>query len=183
MRGRLTYLRPVKVAYCRAYGPYANSAAEAWRNMTTLLDQTQIRTEVVRGYGLAHDNPQKSIPERLRYDAAVQLSENVTSEQTKAMAFTTFPGGVYIVGRHCGDHEQIRTVIRTLRDDCISGLGLSLDTDRPLVEIYVDDPLFCPVEKLRTDICLPVSVSKSINADNSVRASRAHLNQDEQHSI
>ena len=145
--------------------------------MISALDCSQLRTEVECGYGIAHDNPKTTDSDRLRYDACVKLSKTVTEAQTKPLTFTKFPGGVFVVARHMGDHNELSDFIRALRHECTVSMGFKLDPNRPLVEIYVDDPLFCPIEKLRTDICLPVSVSKSLEVEGANRPPDHQINQ------
>lgn len=160
----LVYLRPVRVAYIRARGPYPVSAPEAWKKMLAWLDARGIRSEVTRGFGLAHDDPRTTAAEALRYDACVEIPMDMEGLASREFGMQTLPGGAYARRRYVGPHTGISRQFHDMRETWAPSRGLVLHAKRPFVEIYLDDPLRCAPEKLRTDLCIPVAVGSEVNA-------------------
>lgn len=160
----LVYLRPIRVAFVRCYGPYAESSAEAWDTMFAWIEKHGLRNgELDRGYGLSQDNPAITPVEKCRYDACIELPISISELDASKLNRQTLPGGAYARQRHTGPYSELTDAIRSIRDDWVPTHGLGVDPNRPLVNIHLDDPAFCPVEKLRTDLCLPVTVVSDSN--------------------
>lgn len=121
------------------------------------LDKANLRTHVSQGYGLSRDNPEQTVAPERRYDACITLPAHVSEAEAVGLSFCTLPGGTYARYRHTGDHKHIGALFREIRSQYGPTSSLQLDPLRPFVAIYLDDPACNPVEKLRTDLCVPVS--------------------------
>lgn len=157
MQLNYVYLRPSHLIGFRADGPYQQTTQVAWQKMFDWLRMHGLRGTVKRGFGMAFDDPRLVPAERCRYQACIDLPEGLPASAWANMTPQSLPGGAYLRYRHVGSHSGISSVISTIRDSWCSGSGVVLAPRRPLVEIYLDDPLFCQPEKLRTDLCLPVA--------------------------
>lgn len=157
------YLRPSQLVGFRVVGPYQESAREAWAKMFGWLDQNGLRGTVKRGYGMAFDDPRHVPAERCRYQACIDLIDEMPLSAWTEMMPQSLPGGAYVRHRHFGSHDTISNVIRDMRETWCGNHGVVLARNRPLVEIYLDDPKFCSTEKLRTDLCLPVAFAEERN--------------------
>lgn len=164
MNTSLVYLRPVQVAYVRVRGPYAVSSAQAWEKMLAWLDAHMIRNVVERGFGLAHDDPRCVDQRALRYDACVQIPVDTMPDAFREFSVQTLPGGAFARRRYVGPHSGIRDEFHNMRSTWAPARGLALDNKRPFVEIYLDDPLRCPPNELRTDLCIPVMIASNASA-------------------
>jgi AraC family transcriptional regulator len=121
------------------------------------LDCQCLRGTVKRGFGMAHDDPRFTSPEKCRYDACIDFPELLPASAWAGLTPQNLPGGAYARYRHIGDHREISGVLRDIRNQWCGSAGITLAKERPLVEIYLDDPKFCAPETLRTDLCLPVA--------------------------
>jgi len=152
------YLRPLPVVCARALGPYGISAPIAWRQIFAWLDDSGNRLEVGCGYGMMRDNPALVEDEQCRYDACVPLIAGFENTVPAGFRITRLPGGAYARKRQFG-MESIHHTVAALRDEFVPAKGLAIDTRRPFVEIYLDDPARVPEEKRRVDVCIPVSAN------------------------
>lgn len=163
MKLNFVYLRATNLVSCRAIGPYETSAKAAWAEMFAWLDESGLRGRVNRGFGLAHDDPRKVASERCRYDACIDVPDALPPTMWQHLMPQRLPGGAYTRFRHVGPHHEIGATISRIRNDWCPTTGTVPASDRPVVEIYLDDPGFCEPEKLRTDLCLPVAFAADRN--------------------
>ena len=157
MKTGFFYLRSTNLVSFRETGAYATSAPAAWARMFAWMSRHGLRGVVNRGYGMAHDDPRTTASQDCRYDACIELSLNLNGTALADLAPQRLPGGAYARHRYIGPHTELGTVARTLREQWSSRHGLSIAPERPLVEIYLDDPSMCEPKRLRTDICLPIA--------------------------
>ena len=157
MANGLVYLRPKRVVYQSAFGPFRHSARAAWGSMIAWMNENGIRREVTSGYGLALYCPENEDSKKQRYEACIELPPSIAPEDTRGVRFQELPGGAYVRRRHVGSVELLGDAIRELRGQFASAHGLSIDPRRPLVEIYINDATKVPSKDIRVDLCLPVS--------------------------
>jgi len=153
------YLRPLNVAVARSTGPYAVSASAAWQEMFAWLNAKGLMRDVTTGYGLLLDDPRRAEPAKCRYEACVELTDDIRWQLPETFAVRRLPGGAYARRRHVGGVVGLSHTIASMRNDWIPTQGLVVDTRRPVIEIYIDNPTRVPVEKQRIDICVPVTAS------------------------
>lgn len=151
------YLRPLNVAAVRAKGPYSNSAAAAWGEMFSWLNDSGLIRQIGTGYGLLLDDPRSVSPANCRYEACVELVEEARRLLPETFAIRRLPGGAYARQRHVGGLVGLSHTISNLRNEWMPGQGVIVDTRRPVIEIYLDNPDLVPLEKQRVDICMPVT--------------------------
>lgn len=155
----LVYLRPVPVVFFRLQGPYATTVSAAWDKMFSWLDTHGLRKTAGRGYGLARDNPRIVGHDKCRYDACVEVPADLDPMALEKILTQRLPGGAYARQRHVGQFESIREVVVQMRDNWAPTAGLSIDSRRPIVTIYLADPASVDPSQLKADVCIPVSVS------------------------
>lgn len=98
MNIEVTTLEPKRVAYMRHVGPY-DGAYRVWLDFTTRLKQDGLPRKDALFIGVPMDNPKKTPPNKLRYDACVTVDENYLP--TKPVRVRTIAGGDYVVARNC----------------------------------------------------------------------------------
>lgn len=157
MKTGFVYLRPTTLVSFRETGPYIQSGPAAWQRMFTWMSRHGLRGRIDRGFGMAHDDPRITPASECRYDACIELSPQLAHVGTSELAPQRLPGGPYARHRYIGPHAELGNVARTLREQWSTRNGLAIAADRPLVEIYMDDPAFCDAQRLRTDVCLPLA--------------------------
>ncbi len=154
MNVTLVNRQPVTVAYLRYFGPYGEPISTFWQDTyypwaaeNNLLEQAR--------YGISHDDPSITAPERCRYDACVEVPAGfvVSGGGLK----TTIPGGQYAVLHFKGSVTEIEDAWSALLRDWLPSSGLQLDA-RPCFEYYPKDALCDPrAGLLEFDICVPVA--------------------------
>lgn len=154
MRVVYRQLPPLTLLYARSTGPYADSSREAWRAMSEWLDQRQARGRVKQAYGYFRDDPRRTAPELLRYDACVPLTFGI--EPDAGIRRQTSAGGAYTVHIHTGSYGATGALLSQLRTDIVPRRGLSIDYDRPFVAVYLNDPGVTREMHRRTELCIPV---------------------------
>lgn len=157
MKNGFVYMRSTNLISFRETGAYSRSAPEAWARMFDWLSRNGLRGIVDRGFGMAHDDPRTTAGADCRYDACIEVPQNLPRDVVAELAPLRLPSGPYAKHRFIGPHSQLGAVARDLREQWSSRHGLSIAVARPLVEIYLDDPGFCEPKRLRTDICLPIA--------------------------
>lgn len=161
MNSNLVYLRPLRVAYVRSAGPYAQSSAQAWSKMFDWLSDNGLHTFPGCGYGLLLDNHLVTKAGECRYDACVEISSMPESRAEGSLQTRKLPGGAYIRDRHIGCYTKMGEKILSVRQDWSQDSGLRLDERRPLVQIFLDDPRRGDTSQLRSDVCVPVIADTS----------------------
>jgi AraC family transcriptional regulator len=150
------YIRPLTVVYARSVGPYRQSSAEAWRQLNAWLDRGQRRARVKQGFGFFRDNPKRTDPALLRYDACVPVAPGLDADPENGIGRQTLPGGAYAVQTHVGGYAEAGEVFSELHREIVPKRGLSVDYDRPFLAIYLNDPMITREVHRRTELCIPV---------------------------
>lgn len=150
------YIRPLTVVYARSVGPYSLSSVEAWRQMNAWLDREQRRARVKQGFGFFRDNPQRTAPELLRYDACVPVALGLDADPENGIGRQTLPGGAYAVQIHVGPYCDAGSLFSELHREIVPKRGLSVDYERPFVAVYLNDPAITREVHRRTELCVPV---------------------------
>lgn len=128
-------LAPQRIAFLRYIGPYGPAITEFWYQQFT----PWIEAEGLAGqpcYGIGHDDPSITPPERCRYDAAIAVGPDY--QPSGAASVTELPGGLYAVAKFRGDNREIGTAWSELFREWLPASGMSCD-GRPCFELY-DDP-------------------------------------------
>lgn len=156
VRIQFVYLRPTPVLHCRAVGPYDRSVKEAWGTLLGWLDARDLRRLGPRAFGVIHDNARSTAPSARRYDACVELVPGLRAEPEFGIVRKLTPGGAYAQGYLKGCYGQISEGFRYMCSQWAAAEKLRIDTSRPLMEIYLNDPARTPREEWLTQLCVPI---------------------------
>ena len=150
---KLVDRQPVRVAYLRRVGPYGSGLSEFWIETVAPWMATNNLLGRAR-YGISQDDPNITAPEKLRYDAAVEVPEDFTG--TGPYMKTVIPGGKYASGRFKGTADQLGSAWESILRDWLPDSGMQLDA-RPFFEYYPTDAGYDPkTGTFECDICIPV---------------------------
>jgi AraC family transcriptional regulator len=106
-------------------------------------------------YGISLDDPGITAPEKLRYDAAVEVPADFVGAGDHQL--TVIPGGKYAVGKFKGDAKDVGEAWAWLLRDWLPASGMQLDS-RPFFEHYpVDATYDRKTEEFEGEICIPVT--------------------------
>lgn len=146
----------VTVFYARSMGPYESASRDAWRVMGDWLDRHQARRRVKQAFGLFRDDPNRTAPELLRYDACVPVICCADIEPGPGIGRQILPGGAFAVHTHVGSYDDAGPLFSQLHRDIVPARALKVDYDRPFMAIYLNDPKLTREMHRRTELCIPV---------------------------
>jgi AraC family transcriptional regulator len=150
---KLVDRQPVTVAYLRHVGPYGPGLSDFWVNTVAPWMATNNLLGRPR-YGISHDDPGITAPDKLRYDAGAEVPEDFAG--TGPYLKTVIPGGKYASGRFKGTGDQIGAAWDSMLREWLPDSGMQLDA-RPFFEYYPIDATYDPqTGVLECDICIPV---------------------------
>jgi AraC family transcriptional regulator len=154
MKPKFKELKTKKVIYVNSIGAYSNKGTEeAWDILCAFAENQKLfgwKTEFI---GISHDDPNVTDTERLRYDACITVTKEVTPEGR--IGVKTIEGGKYAMFLHKGPYEGFQELY-----DYIYGVWLPESSfelrDLPCFEKYLNSPDKTKPENLKTEIYIPV---------------------------
>ena len=154
MKVKILDRQPTRVAYLRHVGPYGKQVVEFWMKKVAPWMETNGLYGRPR-YGISHDDPGISEPDKLRYDAAVEVPKDFAGAGDHQT--TVIPGGRYAVATFKGTQREVGEAWTWLLRDWLPGSGMQLDS-RPYFEHYpVDAGYDRKTGEFECEICIPVT--------------------------
>jgi AraC family transcriptional regulator len=150
---RIEHLSEMRVAFVRHTGPYEETDA-AYGRLMSWAGKRGLLNPPVTVFGIAYDDPTVTAPDKLRYDAALVIPKELTTEGE--IGVQTIQGGKYAVTTHCGSYETLGGTYTRFCGEWLPLSGLELLTG-PALEFYRNSPQDTPPEKLLTDIYMPLA--------------------------
>lgn len=143
----------MRVACVSHTGPYEN-VGSAWGTLfRALFFRMLIGGRKPTCFGIVHDDPEVTEPEKIRYDACVRVSEKY--RPGKDIHIRVVEEGDYAVALHKGPYHEVGKVYAALCGQWLPASGYEL-CDGPALEFYLNNPRKTAAENLLTEICLPV---------------------------
>jgi len=155
-KAQVIFLKPANLAVVQLFGPYSETAQQAWTKIFAWLDHTKPEPKPDHGYGLSFGDPRKVANEKLRYIAGVVVPSNWVACDSNMVSSLRFDGGTFLRTRVIGPYTKIGLSISDLRDKWIPKNGLVLDQNQPVLTIYRSDTRLVAPEDCVADVCLPV---------------------------
>jgi AraC family transcriptional regulator len=153
MQVKIVEREPVQIAYMRHVGPYGPDIGAFWINAFAPWMTTHHLMGAVR-YGISHDDPAITAPEKCRYDACVEVPAGF--KVPPPAIGTTLPGGKYACAYYKGNGSDIGLSWNALLRDWLPASGMQLD-GRPFFEYYPTDAQYDPrTGVFDCQICVPV---------------------------
>ena len=153
MNVEIKTIEPMRVAFARHIGPY-DQVGDAWERLMDWVGRECLFGPDMKMFGLCHDDPEATPPDKIRYDACVTIAEPVTPVDD--IGVLTIPGGRYAVTLHEGPYSGLNETYAKLVGRWFPGEGLE-PGDPPALEFYVNDPDSTEPEDLLTDVCFPIA--------------------------
>jgi AraC family transcriptional regulator len=149
---RVETLQAKRVAFIRHTGPYREVGSTfgrlfAWAGQRGYLSPQSVFL------GLAHDDPDVTPPEKLRYDACMVVDEQFAGEGE--VGVQEIAGGDYAVTVHRGPYYRVAETIARLCGEWAPRSGREIRS-MPTFGIFLNDPSGTAPEELLTEICLPL---------------------------
>lgn len=145
-------LAPMRVGAVRHVGPF-QEIGKAFQQLGAIAGQAGLfQAPGAVMLGVYHDDPRTTPPEQLRSDAAIAVSK-----ETRIPAGLTeqvVPGGRYARFTHIGSYEGLPDA--WMRFSASLGSGAYRLRSGPGLEIYRNDMMTTPKDRLHTDLYMPV---------------------------
>ena len=151
---RLQTLKPINLAFIRNLGPYAEVDAGLFDRLIEWSRQQGFSRDDDLLIGIGHDAPSVTAPDKLRFDACIQVPERFSA--VGEIGWRLLPSGLFAVTAYIGPYgktmerayvEIVEAILR-LKEVKLSGL--------PVVEIYRTTAINPDYELDQTDICFPI---------------------------
>jgi AraC family transcriptional regulator len=150
----LKTLPDVRVAYMRHVGPYGDSGiTRTWQRLAAWCEQHGLMQPRRPMYGVSHDSPDVTPPEKCRYDAGIEVDAAFRPEGE--VGVQTLRGGRYACAGFTGTSAEIHAAWMRLCD-WLRDSGWQPEDGAP-IEIYGTD--FAMDEKtgaFSCTLCMPV---------------------------
>ena len=143
------------IAYMRYVGPYGPHGIPAlWERLREWMRPRGIDGPGAIKLGIAHDDPDVTAVERLRYDAGVVVPDDFAGD--KWVNLTDVPGGRVAIRAFAGTADEIEEAWSALYRTWLPGSGFEPD-DRPCLELYRGSPEVAGrAGAFRCELCIPV---------------------------
>jgi AraC family transcriptional regulator len=148
MEVRTENVEAMRVAFVRNVGPY-NQCGAAWSKLCAWAGPKGLLRPDARYLGVAHDDPQITPPDKIRYDACVTVDDSVQGDGE--IGIQTVGGGRYAVTLHKGPFENLETTYAELMGGWLPQSGERIGNNL-CFELYLNDPQSTPPAELLTDI-------------------------------
>jgi AraC family transcriptional regulator len=112
-------------------------------------------------YGIPLDDSASVPLDRLRYDACLALGVTTAPQPLRVLAL---PVGDYARLRHLGSYDGLEATTQNLVGDWLPASGWE-PANFPVFHHFISDPDATPVEKLVTDILLPLASTQESSRD------------------
>ena len=152
VEAQVTYLDPIRVCFSRNVGPYAEVAA-TWQVLMQWAWPRGLVRPGTRVLGIVHDDPEITPPEKIRYDACIEIHEEIQPEGN--VGVQNIPGGRYAVATHRGPYDLLGTTYAGLCGEWLAKSGHE-PASSPAFEVYNNASDETSPEELLTDIYLPI---------------------------
>jgi len=144
---------PLRVAFVRHVGHF-DQVGSAWQKLMMWAGRKGLLGPGVRMLGIIQDDPEITMPERLRYDAALLVKEDV--QASGEVGVQEVGSGEYAVSTHVGPYSTLGQTYMRVCGEWLPESGREL-ADFPAIEFYLNSPMTTAPEQLRTEICLPLA--------------------------
>ena len=148
---------PMRLATIRHVGPYREIGRSfdhlhVWASATGRLGPRSLAVAV------HHDDPDLVAAEDLRCDAGLLVESGFAGDDM--IGVSEVAGGRHAVLHHVGPYAGLERAYHWLFGFWLPRSG-EIPADRPVFDIYLDNPKTVAAEHLRTEICLPLAEVES----------------------
>lgn len=152
MKVEIKRIKPLRVAFMRHVGPYKQVGA-TWDKLLPILGIEGLLGGNPMFIGICHDDPEVTVPARLRYDACVTVDQEFQGEGD--IGIQVIAGGDYAVTTHQGSYERLGDSYAALLGQWLPRSGRELG-NAPCFEVYLNSPENTAPEDLLTDLYAPL---------------------------
>lgn len=154
MKAEIVQLKDINVIAARGVGQYDEIAAEAWGRIMKFAYGNKHMHATVRRFGVSHDDPNVTSPDKIRYDACLDIDADISSADN--LRKLTIAGGTYAKFMHIGSYDELGNSYGYIFNQWLPQSGYELRAD-PCFDLYLNkDPRRTKPENLKTEIHIPL---------------------------
>ena len=153
LQARVQNLSVMKVAFVRHVGSY-DQVGGAWDRLMMWAGMRGVFRGAPTLFGIVHDDPEITPPDKMRYDAAIAVPDDTLVEGDIGLQLVG--GERYVVTTHRGPYERIGDTYARLCGEWLPCSGAEL-LHAPTLEFYRNSPKNTSPEDLITDIHLALA--------------------------
>jgi AraC family transcriptional regulator len=141
-----------RVAFMRHVGPYRQVGA-TWGKLMAWAGPRGLVGPWTTAIGVAHDDPEVTPPDKVRYDACITVDDSFAPEGD--VGVQEVGGGEYAITTHRGPYERVGQTIAGLCGEWLPASGRE-PRSAPCLSVHRNFPPQTRPEDLLTDIYLPL---------------------------
>ena len=154
MKAEILQLQDINVIAARGVGNYDEIAPEAWGRIMKFAYGNKHMNNAVRRFGVSHDDPNVTAPDKIRYDACLDIDVDIS--QGDNLRKFTIAGGKYAKFMHYGSYDDLAVSYANIFNRWLPESGFELRAD-PCFDLYLNkDPRRTKPENLKTEIYIPL---------------------------
>lgn len=152
---KIEKIEDFNILFIRKLGKYSESGCQAWKDIHAFIDGNHLDKTKIRYFGIAHDDPNITSENKLRYDACILATNNIQPKNNVSRQI--LKGGKYAVFIHNGSYDGIGLTFDRIFFKWLPDSKENFDETRPCfseyfnMEFAVTDP-----SKLVTKIYIPL---------------------------
>lgn len=147
-------IKPIDVYTIRHVGDYELLDA-TWEQLISFATKHRLFNRHFFAYAIAYDNPDISDNTRLRYDACISKTRDITLTQTQKIQTKQLSGGKYAIFLHKGDYTKLTDTYDSIFGNWFYKSEISL-RDAPVIQKFLNNKNETDIDKLLTEVYLPI---------------------------
>jgi hypothetical protein len=144
-------MRPLRLSGVSAPGHSEETIDRCWGWLNAWVARKSLGREIEIGYGLINHHQDGT-----SYTACVELPISVMPVEADELAKASLAGGAYFRKRFLGPVEAIGAEFDIMRGELDGAAHVRLDTDRPLVTVFLDVKNIKSGPDVRSNLLIPV---------------------------
>lgn len=148
-------LPDLNLLFVRRSGTYIQSPEDAWQVMRSFIIENNLDRSKIRYFGIAHDKPDVTSEDKLRYDAAILAPQGI--KEKGEIGRQVLKGGRYAIFTYHGSYDGLEEVFNNIFLKWLPDSRESFDETRPcFCEYFNMEYVKTEPGKLITNIYIPL---------------------------
>jgi len=149
---RIETIGPLRVAFIRHIGPYPEVGA-TWQRLMQWAGPKGLFHPGVKCLGICYDDPEVTPPDKIRYDACLEVGPGVQGEGE--VGVQVIEARDYAATYHRGPYENLAETYARVCGQWLPTSGREAAA-APCLEFYMNSPEHTPPADLMTEVCVPL---------------------------